>query len=147
MAAPLVAGVTAGAAVFVLVDDLRHHGVEVEPVAVCFAGAILWRWLAGGPYGGGSWAAGEAAVVGVLVGGGFWMVNLGLRWCGAAFGNGDWLLIAAAGAWIGTALWGWLTFLAVQGVVTIGMHWAVRGRSAPLGPGVVIGVVAALMAT
>ncbi|MCW2240367.1 hypothetical protein [Azospirillum canadense] len=138
--APVVAGVAAAGAVFVLVDDLRHHGVEAEPVAVCFATAILWHWLSGG----GSGAAGDAAVAGVLAGGGFWVVNAGLRVTGSAFGNGDAWLVAAAGAWIGGNVWAWATFAGVSLVCGTLLYGLRRGKPPPAAPYVAAGTLAAL---
>jgi prepilin signal peptidase PulO-like enzyme (type II secretory pathway) len=138
--AGVVAGIAAAAAVFVLLDDLRHHGVTLEPVAVCFGTAVLWRWL-----GAGFTDAGEAAVVGVIAGTIFALINAGLGVFKMAFGNGDWALFAAAGAWLGAEVNGWIVFLAVLTMISIAVGVGVRGRETPAGPAIIMATVAALV--
>ena len=138
--AGVLAGIAAGAAVFVLLDDLRHHGVTLQPVAICFGAAVLWRWL------GGSFAeAGEAAVAGVTAGMAFAAINAGLGVLRIGFGNGDWALLAAAGAWVGADGWGWIVFLVVSTVITLGVLTGTRGRESPACPAIFVATVAALV--
>lgn len=138
--AGVVAGIAAGAAVFVLLDDLRHHGVTLQPVAICFGAAVLWRWL------GGSFAeAGEAAVAGVAAGMAFAVLNAGLGVFRIAFGNGDWALLAGAGAWVGADVWGWIVFLAVSTVITVGLLAGTRGRETPACPAIFVATVTVLV--
>lgn len=138
--AGVVAGVAAGAAVFILLDEMRHHGVTVEPVAICFGAAVLWRWL-----GSGFADAGEAAVVGVTAGMAFALINAGLGVVRMAFGNGDWALFAAAGAWVGADARGWAVFLAVVTVISIAVVAGARGRETPAGPAILLATLTSLI--
>lgn len=138
--AGVVAGVAAGAAVFILLDEMRHHGVALEPVAICFGTAVLWRWL-----GGGFADAGETAVVGVTAGMAFALINAGLGVVNLAFGNGDWALFAAAGAWVGADARGWAVFLAVVTVISIAVVAGARGRETPAGPAILMATLTALI--
>ena len=135
----VVASVAAIAATLFVADDLRHRKFDPEAAAVCVAGGVLWAWLVNG----GDAAAGASAISAVLASLCVVAINGLVRALSgvAPYGSGEWLVVAAAGGWIGSSLALW-TAVGVVSIVILGlMHGSAQGRRVAVAPAMVAGIL------
>ncbi len=141
LVAAAAAAVGAATAVLIVTDDLRHQSFNLEPGALCLGAAVIWSYASGDKYHG----AGEVAVLAVLGAVAIASINLAasLVTSDPPFGNGEWMIIAIAAAWLHGTLLQWVIMGSITMTITGAFHLAANGNRSPLGPGIAAGVIVA----